>query len=137
MIAAASLLDPTGDITPAMFPNDDPNGGVTNLTARLTAYINRAYALPVVTALLAASDQDAAATAYTYYLAYNAVASYLSAQPASASLQGLGSQSISGTQVKYFEERARLALAQFNTLTGATLVTLNPVSASVATSTSW
>lgn len=110
MITAASLLDPTGDVTPAMFPDDSTD----DLAARLTAYIARGTdKVASDTTGLDDDDEDLAVAAWAYYLAFSAAATRLASQPASADLQGLGSFSTSATQVKYFQEQARYAFQRF------------------------
>ena len=113
MLDASALLDPLGDIDTSMFPAD----ASADLTARVAAYLARGYAAVGATGLVLTDDiTDQAATQYAYALAFTAVAARLSSQPASSSLTGLGIETISSTQVRFFIERARAATMRYDAL---------------------
>lgn len=110
MLDTTDLLEPLGDLTPGMFPDDD----AAALTARLDGYLTRATT--IATPAVAAEDLDDAVRAYAYYLAFRAAANLLASKPASAALQGLGSVSYSASQFQYFSERASGALLAYEAL---------------------
>jgi hypothetical protein len=113
MIEPAILIDPLGELQASYFPDDTP----AQLTDRLQAYIDAAYLDPAISALTSTEDQDEAAIAYTYRRSYKTIAGRLASTPSSASLQGLGSMSISASQIEFFNTRALFWDEQFMTAT--------------------
>lgn len=109
MIDVEDLMQPTGRITAAMFPDDTPD----QLEERLQAYLDAAY---VKLAAAPADDQDAGAEAYAYFRAYDAAADALTLMPQSASLQGLGSIGFSASAIAEFRRIARDQLAVYEGL---------------------
>ena len=109
MIQSADLLDPVGDISPTMFPDDTARA----LDDRLTAYIDRAV---VAASTIGPLQQNEAIARYTYYLAYTAVAALIAAKPTSASLTGLGSATYDIARSHFYRGKAEEALLKFNAL---------------------
>lgn len=123
-VAAADLLSPNGEIEVSFFPGEDE----TAVTGRLTAYISDGNAKA---ASLSGAEKDAAVTAWAYHRAYKAIYTKLLRNPSSWSLEGEGSASISGEQIKAFGRLADDYLAVFN---AAVVVPVNANAPSAASS---
>ena len=96
-VTAEDLMQPYGELEGAWFPSDD---GVA-LEARLTAYIAEG-----AEKASAADDVDAAATAFAYARAYEAVYLRLSGSPASVGIVGHMNRQYTQEQVRAFRAKA-------------------------------
>lgn len=133
MLDATDLLDPIGDVAPAMFPDDDSGA----LEDRLNEYLSRGYTHAADWTAVPATA-DGIAREWAYYLAFTAVAARLAAQPSTASLTGLGSVGVSVGQITFFQQRAAIALERYNSMiTAGEEVTTVPVSAHMKTRNVW
>lgn len=99
-VVPASLQAPAGELEDVLFQGLTP----VQITARLQAYIDDAVAKSAL--LTDATQRDSFTIAWAYYRAYRAQAERLAAQPASASLQGLGSMSTSVAQLDFFNRQS-------------------------------
>lgn len=111
-VTPPDLLEPTGDLTPELFPTLDGAG----ITALLTAYIAdgtaRVAALP-----LSELEKDRAVTAWAYSRAYRNIGQRLSNTPASFALEGEGSRTMLGEQLRTFKDSARRWEEDFDAVT--------------------
>jgi hypothetical protein len=123
MIMPADLLAPLGSLEEETF-------GLTSsdLNARLQQYIADG-------ASRATSDE--AVLAWAYYRAYSAAAEIWASQPASGSLQGLGSVAVGGGQYKYFASKAAEYLDRFTGLTAVSSVSSKKTTQNTATTFVW
>ncbi len=108
-IGPDDLLDPVGDLDPKVLW---PRQSSTRTTAKLTGYLDSAYALPAVAALDAAL-RDTPARQWAYYRAYGAVYQQMVRRPASIDVTNRGSTSILSAQIEMMKELRDQALAAF------------------------
>lgn len=104
-LLATDLIEPTGRLQAALFPDGD-------IVTKVTAWLAVAYTkLSGVTAGLG----DAAAEAYTYHLAYSHVADRLAAEPNSVSVDSAAnvSRAIGQDRIAYFQGLARKYLDEY------------------------
>jgi len=99
-VLPADLQAPTGELEDTLFQGLTP----ALITTRLQSYIDDATARGTV--LTDVTQHDSFVIAWAYYRAYRAQAERLAAQPASASLTGLGSLSVSAEQLKFFNRQS-------------------------------
>lgn len=99
-VTASDLLEPAGDLSPALFPSLDSDG----LTTLLDGYL--ADAATLIPSTIVGAAYDGAATAWAYHRAYRSVALRLSRDPATAAVEGEGSSTITGEQIRTFKEEA-------------------------------
>jgi hypothetical protein len=114
----SDLLDPAGDISPEMFPEDTPE----TLSERLAGYLSRAEQM-VSSSTLTGETLNAAIRAYAYYLAFRAVHVRLSSMPASVTMIDAGGRSRTQAQIDAFALRAAEYLARFEVLVPAEVPT--------------
>lgn len=97
---AADMLQPLGKLTSGLFPQfDDPD----DLDTFLESLLQQGYDA-ATGASVADEDLDAAAIAYAYHSAYEAIWQRLSATPASADISGEASRTYLGSQIATFEK---------------------------------
>ncbi len=139
-VVATDMLDPVGEIVPAMFGDDSPPGatpraGQTVLTARLDGYIARGVAKTLIDPLGPnAGLIDRAVLEWAYYLAWDSFYLSLLSKKASMNIAGEVSFSISSKQIDDAQRRAEYHLEQFIALNGVTVQPQSdapPISASI------
>jgi hypothetical protein len=106
-VAATDLLEPAGDLSPELFPGLDTAGVATLLAGYITDAAAR------IPAGLSPAQYDAAVRAWAYSRAYRAVALRLSRDPASSTLEGEGSTTITAEQIRTFKSEAEKWAADF------------------------
>lgn len=101
----ADLIEPAGRLQDSLFPGED-------LLALATAWLATAY---TKVSDVSGSLIDAAATAYTYYLAYSHVADRLAGQPNSVSVDSAAQiqQAIGQDRIAYFSRLAQKYLDEY------------------------
>lgn len=120
------LLEPYGPLEPAFFPDTEEE-----LTVRLQAYLDRAYAL--IAEAGSVVYEDLAARYWALHLSFSALYLQKANNPGSASMDDLGSVSTAKDQRDAFKEQADYFAAQFYILVPATdAVTTVPSRASRA-----
>lgn len=112
MIQASTLLYPAGRIHPDLFPNR-----VSELESDVSQWLTEAYLKPVVSVLATDEAQDAAATLWAYYRAFDSACIALAANPASAQENDQGASRYDKDQRETVCGLAAKALADFNDLT--------------------
>ncbi len=128
-ITSANLLQPLGDVSPDWFPGLSS----ADVAALLDAYIADAASRITVTGI----DGDNATRAYAMGRAARNVYMRLSNTPATATLTGEGSQSITGEQIRAFKTMAEKYEAEFATFTAAAPTPADEPSGAVANSYVW
>lgn len=106
----ADLIEPAGRLQAALFPGGD-------IVTLVTGWLAAAY---TKTGGISANLADAAATAYTYYLAYSYVADRLAAQPNSVSVDSAAQvqQAIGQDRIAYFSRQAQKYLDEYENYLG-------------------
>lgn len=101
----ADLIEPTGRLQAALFPGGDIVTLVTGWLATANTKLGG----------ISGNLVDAAATAYTYYLAYSHVADRLAAQPNSVSVDSAAQvqQAIGQDRIAYFSRLAQKYLDEY------------------------
>lgn len=112
MLIAAALIDPSGRILPALFPGED----AATVEERVQGYLDTAYALASVSA---AADPDAAAKAYTYWRAFDAVCMRMMREAARLGLAEQGERTVLDSQLKFWQGERDRARADFEVLSRA------------------
>lgn len=149
-LAAADLLEPSGEIAAALFPDDTapPATGAGSLLARLTAYLEDATRVIAAGTVVSGGDEDEAARQWAYYRAWRAVHTAMSATAATVTAGGATpvTRSFLGTQIQNFQTKADGALAAFRALVPDPVTTASttaaaarpaPASSSVALTVAW
>jgi hypothetical protein len=93
-IAAASLLAPSGPITPALFPGEDSLA----LTARLEGYLASAYGDSRVSPLTPDATKDKGARAFALYTAFTDVYIRMNAEANAVNVTEKGSTTYTDKQ---------------------------------------
>lgn len=99
------LIQPDGELTAALFPDDD-------LIEFVAGWLDQATTKVEAASGISSSSQDAAAAAWVYYRAYNYVAQRLVAGPASHRL-GPAEETYEQDQRSYFAGLAAQKLAEY------------------------
>jgi hypothetical protein len=99
------LIEPQGRLQAGLFPDGD-------IVTRVTAWLATAY---TKVGGITGSLQDAAATAYTYYLAYSHVADRLANEPNSVSVDSAAnvSKAVGQDRIAYFSRLAQKYLDEY------------------------
>lgn len=100
-VTTADVLEPIGDLALELFPGRDPSVVETMLAAYVADGAAR-----VATLVLSEAEKDRAVIAWVYARAYRNVVARLSRTPASFTLTGEGSTTITGEQIRTFKELA-------------------------------
>lgn len=119
-----NLIAPLGPITPEWFPGMKPEDVQTQVAAYLAAAYGR-------------TNDDAPARAWAMALACRAVESRLALTPASMTLEGEGSQSITGEQIRVWTKKATAFEAEFDQLTATDATPDDDPSGFVGTTVVW
>ena len=106
-LVATDFIAPQGKLQVGLFPGVD-------LVTSVTAWLAKAYT-KTTQAGIEATYRDAAAEAYTYYLAYSHVADRLAGEPNSASIDSAASvsKSVGQDRIQYFARLAQEYLEEF------------------------
>jgi len=99
-VAPEDLQAPIGELEDTLFQGFTP----VQVSDRLQSYIDDGTTRSA--AVVNVATRDRFVTAWAYYRAYRAQAERLAAQPASASLTGLGSVSVSSSQLQFFNRQS-------------------------------
>jgi hypothetical protein len=103
VLIAAALIDPSGRILPALFPDED----AAALDERVQGYLDTAYAMSVVSE---AAEPDTAAEAYAYWRSFDAVAMRMNREAARMGFADQGDRTVLESQFKFWaaeRDRAR------------------------------
>jgi hypothetical protein len=103
-VASSDLIEPTGPLTPSLFPGEDAN----KLSDRVDAYIAAAENDTRVIAAIAANpdNEDRATRAYALYRAYSAVVQRMNAEPLSVTAFEKGGHGYSVSQISAMQALA-------------------------------
>lgn len=95
-VVAATLLSPTGELDPALFPMETAQA----LTDRLDGYLAAGYAAGQAAGVVDDARLNRMATAYAYWKAYAAVVARILANPTTGNLNDGGSYAYSSEQLR-------------------------------------
>jgi hypothetical protein len=132
-VEIGDFIHPSGELLPALFPNE-------NLTNLVTTWLAEA-ATKVAT--FPAGSVDAATAAWVYYRAFSAVANRLAATPTREAYFNDVDRWVSADRVEFFRGQAQQHLQTFQALTSAaasssaTVLQRPPMTGSSAVRATW
>ena len=103
MKIADDLIEPTGELSKGLFPDDASDA---EFEGRLQSYLNTAYGKLDAAAVTGDVTRDNAAEAYAYFRAYDHIYRRLSATPMQVTLTDQGSRTYSRDQIAAFRNLA-------------------------------
>lgn len=128
-IAAADLLEPTGEVAPELFPGDapPPAAGAGTLLGRLATYLADGYARAA--AVADATQKDEAARQWAYRRAFRAKYQEMNRKASTVDVKDEASRSFLVTQIQNFKALADEAEETYAAIPGVLPVVAEPPAA--------